>query len=74
MSSPVNIFADADIINTYTRAQALADGTLIAAPVNLCREVGFKVPVAITAAAHAECVHVASSRSRSVLQASRIIR
>lgn len=44
-----------DIIHTYTRAEALVDGTLIdAGP--LSQELGFKYPVALTAAAWHECV------------------
>ena len=39
----------------YTRAQALADGTLIDAG-EIAREAGFAVPVAISAAAWADCI------------------
>jgi hypothetical protein len=49
------VFTDADFVYTYTRAQALADGVLADASV-LAREAGFKLPVALTAAAWAECV------------------
>ena len=43
------------VISVYTRAQALADGVLIdAGP--MAREAGFRWPVAITAAAWADCV------------------
>ncbi|RKR92694.1 hypothetical protein BDK92_7172 [Micromonospora pisi] len=49
------MFTEDDIIHRYTRAQALADGTLIdAGP--LAREAGFRWPVALTAAAWADCV------------------
>jgi len=42
-------------IHTYTRAQALADGVLVdAGP--LAKEAGFRWPVALTQAAHAEAV------------------
>ena len=41
-----------DVIFTYTRAQALADGVLIDAGA-LAQEAGFRLPVAITAAAWA---------------------
>jgi hypothetical protein len=44
-----------DVISTYTRAQALADGVLIdAGPLAL--DAGLTWPVALTAAAWAECV------------------
>lgn len=42
-------------IHTYTRAQAIADGTLIDVT-DLAHEYGFTVPVAMTAAAHADAV------------------
>lgn len=40
-------FKDADIISTYTRAQALADGVLIDVS-EMAKEAGFKYPVAVT--------------------------
>lgn len=49
------MFTDADFVYTYTRAQALADGVLADASV-LAREAGFKLPVALTAAAWGKCV------------------
>jgi hypothetical protein len=42
-------------IHTYTRAQAIADGTLVDVS-ELAREYGFTVPVALTAAAWADVV------------------
>lgn len=44
-----------DVISTYTRTQAIADGVLID-PGNVAREVGIVWPVAITAEAWADCV------------------
>jgi len=49
------MFTDADFVYTYTRAQALADGVLADASA-LAREAGFKIPLALTEAAWAECV------------------
>ncbi|MFI6689021.1 DUF6573 family protein [Streptomyces sp. NPDC050485] len=43
-------------IHRYTRAQALADGALVAVPDGVAREAGFSVPIALTAAAWADCV------------------
>jgi len=43
------------VISTYTRAQAIEDGVLIDASV-MAREIGFKFPVAVTAAVWADCV------------------
>lgn len=52
-----------DVIFTYTRAQALADGVLIDAGA-LAQEAGFRLPVAITAAAWADCVAWTEADSR----------
>ena len=43
------------VISSYTRAQAIADGTLVDVT-GTAREAGFKLPVALTAAAWADCV------------------
>lgn len=43
------------VISSYTRAQAVADGVLIETG-TMAREAGFRWPVAITAAAWADCV------------------
>lgn len=43
-------------IDRYTRAQAIEDGALIQVDPNLCREAGFRFPVAFTAAAWADFV------------------
>ncbi len=45
------------IIFAYTRAQAIADGVLVDVS-KLAQEAGFKYPVALTAAAWADCVAV----------------
>ncbi|MGW1614620.1 hypothetical protein ACWCQZ_35285 [Streptomyces sp. NPDC002285] len=39
------------VIDTYTRAQMITDGALKEVPAELAREAGFRVPVALTAAA-----------------------
>jgi hypothetical protein len=44
------LFTDDDIIYSYTRADAIADGTLIDIT-QLAKEAGFTSPVAVTAAA-----------------------
>ncbi len=44
------LFTEADIIYSYTRAEAIADGTLVDMT-ELAREAGITCPVAITAAA-----------------------
>lgn len=50
-----NFWADADIIHSYTRAQALADGALVDVT-ETAKEAGFRHPVAMTSAAHADLV------------------
>ncbi|MGK3943316.1 DUF6573 family protein [Streptomyces caeruleatus] len=52
----VSLADPADIIHAYTRGQALADGVLVAADVELAREAGFRVPVALTSAVWEGCV------------------
>jgi hypothetical protein len=48
---------DREVIHTYTRAQALADGVLIDVT-ETARDAGILHPTALTAAAWAECVRV----------------
>ena len=59
MSDPSNERVHAspfgDVVFTYTRSQALADGVLVDAGA-LAREAGFVLPVALTAAAWDDCV------------------
>jgi hypothetical protein len=50
-----NFWADAEIISTYTRAQAIKDGALIDIT-ETAQEAGFVFPIAITAAAWSDCV------------------
>jgi hypothetical protein len=51
------MFEDAEIVHRYSRADAIRDGSLIDVTA-VAREVGFKYPVALTAAAWATCVAV----------------
>ncbi len=44
-----------NVIYAYTRADAIADGTLVDVS-RMAREAGFRLPVAMTAAAWADCV------------------
>ena len=44
-----------NVISTYTRAQAIEDGVLVDAG-SMAKEAGFNWPVALTAAAWADCV------------------
>ena len=45
------------VVHVYTRKQAIADGVLIDVS-TLAKELGFKVPVAVTAGVWATCVKV----------------
>lgn len=49
------LYENAPVIHSYTRAQALDDGTLIDVT-ELARDAGFTAPVAVTAAVWADCV------------------
>lgn len=50
-----------DPISTYTRADALADGTLVALDEKLSREAGIRIPVAVTRRVWAECIEWADA-------------
>lgn len=49
-------FADWPVISVYTRADALADGDLVAAEPSLLHEVGVAIPVAYTRSAYADTI------------------
>jgi len=49
------MFDDADLIHSYTRAEALADGVLIDVT-ETAREAGFRIPVALTSTVWSDCV------------------
>ncbi|MBV8248477.1 MAG: hypothetical protein JO200_08490 [Comamonas sp.] len=55
MTNENALFDSADVVHSYTRAEAIADGLLIDVT-ETAREAGFTVPVAITRAAWADCV------------------
>jgi hypothetical protein len=52
-----NLFDDAELIYSYSRADALADGVLIDVS-ETAHEAGIRFPVALTAAAWEQCVAV----------------
>lgn len=56
--APSNIWADAPIISTYTRRQAIEDGCLIEIPPETCREFGIRFSLALTRAVWEEYVVV----------------
>lgn len=51
-------FAHAEILHTYTRAEAIADGTLVDIPQTIRAEFGIRFPIALTRAVWNEYVHV----------------
>ena len=54
MNTAQTLFEDADIISTYTRADAIEDGELVDVT-EAARETGFRYPIAITRAAWEDC-------------------
>jgi hypothetical protein len=52
-----NLFDDADLIHSYSLAQAIADGVLIDVSAT-AREAGIRFPVALTRAVWSRCVEV----------------
>ena len=56
-----------NVVFTYTRSQALADGVLVDAGA-LAREAGFVLPVALTAAVWDDCVAWTEHSSRKQIQ------
>lgn len=57
----MKVFEDWEVISSYSRAQAIADGTLVdlsEAFGDLVREAGFRYPVAMTRAAYGRTVEV----------------
>lgn len=55
MSLFKTVWDDAEVISSYSQAQAIEDGALI--PVHqVAKEAGFKIPVLLTAGAWADCV------------------
>lgn len=57
-SSPSTTSIFGDVIFAYTRANAIADGVLIAVEETLARAAGFRFPIAFTSAAWGESVAV----------------
>jgi hypothetical protein len=57
-----------ELVHSYSRAQAIEDGVLVDVT-EIAREAGFRIPVALTAAAWADCVAWSDSdRTRQTSQ------
>jgi hypothetical protein len=63
------LFDDAEVIHTYTRAQAIEDGVLVDLRQGdlgkLVEEAGFKYPIACTAEVFAECIELTDAAKRA---------
>ncbi len=63
------LFDDADVISTYSRAQAIEDGVLVdlrqGELEELVEQAGFKYPVACTAEVFSECVELTDAAKRA---------
>jgi len=56
METAKDFWADAEIISTYTRAQAIEDGFMVDVS-DTAREAGITVPVTLTNEVYEDCVH-----------------
>jgi hypothetical protein len=69
MTTAENLWADAEVISTYSREQAIEDGTLV----DLCqdelgrlvKEAGFKFSVACTSAVFFSCIGMTEAAERA---------
>ena len=63
------LFDDADVISTYSRAQAIEDGVLVdlrqGELEELVQQAGFKYPVACTVEVFSECVKLTEAAERA---------
>ncbi|MGK5533110.1 DUF6573 family protein [Streptomyces sp. URMC 129] len=55
-TAPDDAWAGFQPVDAYSRADAIRDGVLVPVPEAVAREAGLRVPVALTAAAYADCV------------------
>lgn len=64
------MFTKDHLIFSYTRAQAIADGVLVAVPDEIRQEAGFRVPVAMTETVFRDCVEwsIEDTERRQVAQ------
>ncbi len=62
---PAGLWDNAEIIHRYSRADAITDGALIPVDPKIAGEAGFKVPVAITRAAHTAYVALTPAAERA---------
>lgn len=50
------MFSEDDVVFRYTRDEAIDDGVLVDVS-NIAKEIGFRIPLALTAQVYSECVH-----------------
>lgn len=65
-------FEGAEVIDVYSRAQALADGELVELPEAVCQEAGFRFPVAVTRSVWESCIHWPESETGMQDEAGRL--
>ena len=59
------MFTADDLIHSYSRTEAIADGVLVELDPKLCQEAGIRFPVAMTAAAYADVVAVHETAAKA---------
>lgn len=62
------LFTEGDLISSYSRAQALADGALVAADPAMAEQAGWRLPVAYTAAVRADIEWTERDEERTGIQ------
>ena len=62
------MFEEADLVSSYSRAQALADGELVDVS-TIAREAGFTLPVAVTRAVWVDCIQWGADEKEAKPQA-----
>jgi hypothetical protein len=65
-------FEGAEVISSYTRADALRDGELVELPEAICQEAGFRFPVAVTRSVWESCIHWPESESGTQMESGRM--
>ncbi len=69
MNAAPDIWADAPLIHSYSRADALEDGVIVDLRQDelgtLCDEAGFRIPIACTARVFFECIALTPSAARA---------
>lgn len=65
MSEQAGFWDDAEVISSYSRAQAIEDGVLVDVTGKESREAGFKYPISMTRSAYETCVALTPAAKRA---------